>query len=90
MALGGHAPPGNSDTTVSIGIAEWLHGLGLAHYAEAFAENAIDWEVLPKLTGDDLREIGVAAVGHRRRHCSANSPEPAAGMCRNPARMSAP
>jgi SAM domain (Sterile alpha motif) len=31
------------------------------------AENAIDWEVLPQLTSDDLREIGVAAVGHRRK-----------------------
>jgi hypothetical protein len=47
---------------MSIDIAEWLHGLGLAQYAEAF-----DWEVLPKLTSDDLREIGVAAVGHRRK-----------------------
>jgi hypothetical protein len=31
---------------MSIDIAEWLHGLGLARYAEAFAENAIDREVL--------------------------------------------
>ena len=46
--------------------AEWLRGLGLAQYAPAFAENGVDWQVLPKLTADDLREIGVAAVGHRR------------------------
>jgi class 3 adenylate cyclase/predicted ATPase len=52
---------------MSIEIAEWLHSLGLARYSEAFAENAIDWEVLPKLTSDDLREIGVTAVGHRRK-----------------------
>jgi class 3 adenylate cyclase/predicted ATPase len=52
---------------MSIDIAEWLYGLGLARYAAAFAENAIDWEVLPKLTSDDLREIGIAAVGHRRK-----------------------
>src|SRR5260370_34847782 len=58
---------GDSDTTMSIDVAEWLHSLGLARYAEAFAENAIDWEVLPQLTSDDLREIGVAAVGHRRK-----------------------
>ncbi len=50
-----------------IDIAEWLDGLGLSHYAKAFAENAIDWEVLPQLTGDDFKEIGVAAVGHRRK-----------------------
>jgi SAM domain (Sterile alpha motif) len=58
MALGGHAPPGDNDTTMSIDIAEWLHDLGMARYAEAFAENAVDSEVLPKLTSNDLREIG--------------------------------
>jgi class 3 adenylate cyclase/predicted ATPase len=52
---------------MSIEIAEWLHSLGLACYSEAFAKNAIDWEILPKLTSDDLREIGIAAVGHRRK-----------------------
>ena len=48
-------------------IAEWLRGLGLGKYAPAFAENAIDWDVLPELTADDLKEVGVAAVGDRRR-----------------------
>jgi class 3 adenylate cyclase/predicted ATPase len=48
-------------------IAEWLRSLGLGQYAPAFAENAIHWDVLPKLTADDLKEIGVAAVGDRRR-----------------------
>ena len=48
-------------------IAKWLQGLGLGQYAPAFAENAIRWDVLPKLTADDLKEIGVAAVGDRRR-----------------------
>jgi hypothetical protein len=41
--------------------------LGLEQYAPAFAENAIDWKVLPKLTSDDFREIGVVAVGHGRK-----------------------
>ena len=50
-----------------IEIAEWLHSLGLARYSEAFAENAVDWAILQKLTSDDLKEIGVAAVGHRRK-----------------------
>jgi hypothetical protein len=50
-----------------VDIAEWLESLGLAQYAPAFAENAIDWAILPKLTADDLKEIGVVAVGHRRR-----------------------
>ena len=48
-------------------IAEWLRGLGLGKYAPAFAENAINWDVLPELTADDLKEIGVTAVGDRRR-----------------------
>src|SRR5215831_4308991 len=48
-------------------IEAWLQGLGLERYAPAFRDNEIDWEVLPKLTSEDLREIGVAAVGHRRR-----------------------
>ena len=52
-------------------IAEWLKGLGLVQYVPAFAENEIDWEVLPTLTADDLREIGVSAVGHRRRLLNA-------------------
>jgi class 3 adenylate cyclase len=41
--------------------------LGLERYAAAFRDNEIDWRVLPSLTADDLKEIGVAAVGHRRR-----------------------
>ena len=41
--------------------------LGLERYVPAFRDNEIDWEVLPKLTSEDLREIGVAAIGHRRK-----------------------
>ena len=52
-------------------IADWLRGLGLAKYAPAFDENAIDWDVLPGLTTDDLKEIGVAALGDRRRLLAA-------------------
>ena len=48
-------------------IEAWLQGLGLERYAPAFRDNEIDWEVLPNLTSEDLREIGVAAVGHRRK-----------------------
>src|SRR5262249_25516787 len=48
-------------------IATWLQGLGLERYVPAFRDNEIDWEVLPKLTSEDLREIGVAAIGHRRK-----------------------
>jgi len=54
-----------------VDIAEWLRGLGLEKYASAFDENAISWDVLPELTGDDLKEAGVAAVGDRRRLLAA-------------------
>jgi class 3 adenylate cyclase/predicted ATPase len=48
-------------------VAAWLRGLGLERYEAAFRDNEIDWAVLPRLTSDDLREIGVVAIGHRRR-----------------------
>jgi class 3 adenylate cyclase/tetratricopeptide (TPR) repeat protein/energy-coupling factor transporter ATP-binding protein EcfA2 len=48
-------------------VTEWLSGLGLARYAPAFRDNDIDGEVLRRLTGADLRELGVASIGHRRR-----------------------
>src|SRR6516162_6820848 len=48
-------------------IAAWLRGLGLERYEADFRDNEINWAVLPKLTADDLKDIGVIAVGHRRR-----------------------
>jgi class 3 adenylate cyclase/tetratricopeptide (TPR) repeat protein len=50
-----------------VDIAAWLSGLGLARYEASFRENAIDVDVLVKLTAEDLKELGVAAVGDRRR-----------------------
>src|SRR5882672_2904086 len=47
-------------------ISVWLRGLGLERYGQAFRENAIDEASLPKLTAEDLRDLGVTAVGHRR------------------------
>jgi class 3 adenylate cyclase/predicted ATPase len=47
-------------------VEVWLQGLGLERYITAFRDNEINWAVLPKLTADDLRDIGVTAVGHRR------------------------
>src|SRR5216684_4581742 len=48
-------------------IAEWLRGLGLEQYEPAFRANEIDERVLPSLTTEDLRDLGVSLVGHRRR-----------------------
>jgi len=50
-----------------VDIAAWLHGLGLQQYEAAFRDNAIDATILPELTADDLKELGVNLVGHRRR-----------------------
>src|ERR1700758_591210 len=47
-------------------IGGWLRGLGLERYEQAFRENEVDLRVLPELTADDLKELGVAAIGHRR------------------------
>ncbi|MGE0155133.1 MAG: BREX system ATP-binding domain-containing protein [Reyranellaceae bacterium] len=47
-------------------IAAWLARLGLAQYAPAFAANDIDAQTLRELTGEDLRELGVASLGHRK------------------------
>ena len=48
-------------------IGRWLEGLGLGQYEASFRANAIDAATLPHLTADDLKELGVTAVGHRRR-----------------------
>ena len=47
-------------------IVLWLRGLGLGRYEAAFRENEITEKVLPSLTAEDLKELGVAALGHRR------------------------
>jgi len=48
-------------------VAEWLRKLGLEQYEPAFRANEIDARVLPCLTAEDLRDLGVTLVGHRRR-----------------------
>jgi len=48
-------------------VVAWLRGLGLGQYEAAFRDNAIDGTVLPSLTAEDLRDLGVTLVGHRRR-----------------------
>src|SRR5271163_5003642 len=46
-------------------IVVWLRSLGLGKYEAAFRENEIDKTVLPSLTHETLKELGVTAVGHR-------------------------
>ena len=48
-------------------VVVWLRSLGLGQYEAAFRDNEIDETVLPGLTAEDLKELGVAALGHRRK-----------------------
>jgi len=47
-------------------LSSWLRNLGLSEYTQRFAENGIDFAVLPDLTEQDLKDIGVL-LGHRRK-----------------------
>ena len=47
-------------------IDGWLRSLGLERYEAAFRDNAINEKVLPSLTAEDLKDLGVNIVGHRR------------------------
>jgi class 3 adenylate cyclase/predicted ATPase len=47
-------------------IAEWLGRQGLGQYAQTFAENHIDYSVLPDLTEVDLEKLGIS-LGHRKK-----------------------
>ena len=55
-------------------IADWLQKLGLGQYAQRFAENEIDVSVLPHLTDQDLKDIGVP-LGPRRKILAAITTE---------------
>src|SRR6266545_7680740 len=48
-------------------LGDWLRSLDLGQYEAAFRENAIDDTVLPNLTAEDLKDLGVDIVGHRRK-----------------------
>src|SRR5712692_570465 len=48
-------------------VADWLKELGLAQYAQAFADNDIDRVVLLELTAEDLTGLGITSIGHRRK-----------------------
>jgi class 3 adenylate cyclase/predicted ATPase len=50
-----------------VDVAAWLQGLGLERYAPAFLENRIEADILPSLTVEDLKDLGVTLVGDRRR-----------------------
>ena len=74
-------------------IVVWLRNLGLGKYEAAFRENEVDETVLPDLTAEDLKELGVAAFGHRRKLVAAIGrcvPIGAAGLPRPTSRRRTP
>lgn len=52
-------------------VGKWLRSIGLGQYEAAFRDNEIDDDVLWKLTADDLKDLGVTIVGHRRKIMTA-------------------
>jgi class 3 adenylate cyclase/predicted ATPase len=60
-----------------VDVGAWLRDLGLGRYEPAFRDNEIDAEILPKLTADDLKDLGVTVVGHRRKLLEAIAALPA-------------
>src|SRR6185312_15237814 len=84
LLIDGLAGHGHELTRGSLMDVEgWLQSLGLEQYAAAFRDNAIDEAILPRLTPEDLKDLGVVSVGHRRKLLDAiaalradNKPKP--------------
>src|SRR5438445_1524604 len=53
--------------TTTTDLAEWLGRHGLGQYAKPFAENNIDYSVLPDLTENDLEKLRISSLGHRKK-----------------------
>ena len=75
---------GEANRGAAMDVGGWLRRLGLEQYEAAFRENDIDETVLPSLTHENLKELGVASLGHRvklldaiaalRNNASGNAP----------------
>jgi class 3 adenylate cyclase/predicted ATPase len=81
----------------TVDVAAWLKNLGLGQYEAAFRDNAIDGDLLPSLTAEDLKDLGVTIVGHRRRLLdaiaalsAASKPPPPHAAAGPPATLPAP
>ena len=48
-------------------VRAWLEDLGLGRYAETFAENGVDLDLLPELSNEDLKDLGITRLGDRKR-----------------------
>lgn len=62
-----HNEMNSGDENRSGGVRDWLIGLGLGRYAPVFEIHEVDDEVLPMLTLEDLKDMGINAVGSRRK-----------------------
>ena len=81
-------------------VVVWLRSLGLEKYEAAFRENEITEKVLPNLTAEDLKDLGVSIVGHRRTlldaiaalrpHAEDEAPTPATALARPPTATPSP
>src|ERR1700694_5466491 len=60
------AKPGRAGDEMSEDLRLWLQSIGLEQLADTFAANDIDLEILPDLSDEDLKELGLS-LGHRRR-----------------------
>jgi hypothetical protein len=56
-----------NDPSAMMNVADWLRALDLGQYETAFHENSVTADILPNLTSEDLRDLGISRVGHRRR-----------------------
>src|ERR1700740_619711 len=52
---------------MSRAVGDWLKELGLGEHEAAFAENGVTFALLPELTNDDLKDLGVARLADRKR-----------------------
>src|SRR5260370_29270769 len=62
---------GDGGRGAGMDVGGWLRKLGVEQYEPAFRENKIDSKILPKLTAEDLRDLGVTLVGDRLRMLDA-------------------
>ncbi|KAL3699261.1 hypothetical protein R1sor_017283 [Riccia sorocarpa] len=70
-AVNGASEPVQGMLYLTSGVRGWLSSLGLDKYVDLFEENEVDNDVLPLLTFDDLKEMGIIAVGARRKMFAA-------------------
>ena len=74
--------PRFEDGCKTMDVGSWLRSLGLGQYEANFRDNKIDVDLLPRLTVDDLKDIGVSVVGDRRRLLDAIAAWPAQVLLR--------